>query len=203
MNFKKGHTPWNKNKRCPQLDNNTNGFQKGQIPWNKNINKEIDERLLKAAQKLSKSLKGNQNNKGKHWKLSELTRKKFAEVSKRRWQNPCYKEKTVKAIMKAICKSPNNSEQSLNMYLTKILPNEYQFVGNGQFILGGKCPDFINMNGQKKIIELYGEHWHDAHEEQERIEYFKHFGYSSLIIWTKELTELEKLRDTILKFNLI
>lgn len=31
----------------------------------------------------------------------------------------------------------------------------YKFVGNGEFILGGKCPDFINTNGEKIAIEVY------------------------------------------------
>ncbi len=34
-NFKKGHIPWNKDKKVPSLIGNSNGFQKGQITWNK------------------------------------------------------------------------------------------------------------------------------------------------------------------------
>ena len=35
--FKKGHTPWNKDKEFTQMIGNTNGFKKGMIPWNKGI----------------------------------------------------------------------------------------------------------------------------------------------------------------------
>ena len=35
--FKKGMTPWNKDKKVPCLIGNTNGFKKGQLPWNKGL----------------------------------------------------------------------------------------------------------------------------------------------------------------------
>lgn|SRR3990167_3978839 len=31
----------------------------------------------------------------------------------------------------------------------------YKFVGNGDFVISGKCPDFINTNGEKIAIEVY------------------------------------------------
>lgn len=45
---------------------------------------------------------------------------------------------------------PTKPEKLLNKILRKILLNEYKYVGDGEVILGGLCPDFININGQKK-----------------------------------------------------
>lgn len=62
----------------------------------------------------------------------------------------------------------------------------YKFVGNGEFIIGGKCPDFINCNGEKIAIEVY----YRKHKEmfrgglekwkQERSEIFAKYGWKIL-----------------------
>lgn len=42
--------------------------------------------------------------------------------------------------------------------MLKIIENfglPYKFVGNGQFFIERKCPDFINCNGEKIAIEVY------------------------------------------------
>ncbi len=36
----------------------------------------------------------------------------------------------------------------------------YRFVGNGQYLIAGLCPDFINTNGDNVVIEVYGRAWH-------------------------------------------
>ncbi len=79
----------------------------------------------------------------------------------------------------------------------------YRYVGNGQFILGGKCPDFLNFNGQKKLIELFGDYWHKGENPQGRIDYFKQYGFDTLVIWEHELTEPSKLRERLLTFNAV
>ena len=52
-------------------------------------------------------------------------------------------------------------------------------------------PDFININGEKKVIELFGEHWHDTEEkgQENRINKFKQFGFDCIVIWGKELKD--------------
>lgn len=93
--------------------------------------------------------------------------------------------------------SPNKAEQKLDKLLQDNFPKEWKFVGNGKVIIDGKCPDFININGQKKIIELFGEYWHDETEVEPRKEIFANYGYETLIIWCKELKEnmvLDKIK---------
>ena len=62
-------------------------------------------------------------------------------------------------------------------------------------------PDFVNINGQMKIIELFGIHWHEPSEEKERMELFKNHGYQTLIIWDFELKNLKHLKRKILYFE--
>ena len=97
---------------------------------------------------------------------------------------------------------PNKKEQELYEFLQEILPDEYKFVGDGKTVdVGGCAPDFININGQKKLIELYGDYWHKGDDEGHRIFYFRLFGYETLIIWEHELKDKEKLREKILAFH--
>ncbi len=61
----------------------------------------------------------------------------------------------------------------------------FQFVGFNQLIVGGKNPDF--WNGDKKLIELYGDYWHRGQDPQERIDLFKVHGYDCLVVWENEV----------------
>ena len=100
--------------------------------------------------------------------------------------------------------SPNNPEKLLIKLLNKILPKTYKFVGNGKLIVGCFCPDFVNKDNNK-IIEFYGDYWHDKTEQKQRDKRrkiaYKKFGYKTLIIWEKELKDLNKVKENILKFD--
>lgn len=79
-------------------------------------------------------------------------------------------------------------------------------LGDGKFIPAGKSPDFINVNGQKKIIELYGDYWHGPEmtgrtkEEKQRVDCFAKEGYQTLIIWEHELNDISALGGKLVCF---
>jgi G:T-mismatch repair DNA endonuclease (very short patch repair protein) len=75
------------------------------------------------------------------------------------------------------------------------------YVGDGSLIVGGRCPDFMNKNGKKKVIELFGDFWHKNDNPDERIAHFRHFGFDCLVVWEHELKNEEGLRQKILEFN--
>lgn len=109
-------------------------------------------------------------------------------------------------VVKGNRMKPNKKEIALQEMVNQLnLP--YQYVGDGQFILGGRCPDFLNTNGQKKLIELFGTHWHDSKyfpnrgDSQERIDYFAQYGFDTLVIWEKELKNPDDLKDKLVKFD--
>lgn len=150
----------------------------------------------KTKKKISKSLKGlNTWSKGK--KHTKKVKDKISESSKKRWENPEYAKK----VLKSFRNSPNKAEQKLNKIINDILPTEYKFVGDGEFILGGKCPDFLNINGKKKLIELYGNYWHQNDNPKDRIDYFKKFGFETLIIWENELNNVRIIEKRIINFT--
>jgi len=113
------------------------------------------------------------------------------------WQDPEY----VKKQMKANNVKQNKMEKKLENAIIETLPNEYKFVGHGEVVIAGKCPDFININDQKKIIELYGDYWHQGQDPQDRIDIFAKYGYDTLVIWEHELKDMESLKEKINEFH--
>lgn len=106
-----------------------------------------------------------------------------------------------KAIRRAVVVNyirPNRAELRLQIILDKYFPNEWEYVGNGQLKIGGKCPDFVSSIGDKKLIELFGNHWHALDGVEIRIKHFAEFGYNCLIIWEEELNNETALIKHIL-----
>lgn len=133
-------------------------------------------------------------------KAREIKNKKRisnSKAAKKLWKNPDY----VKKQMRALNVQPNWKEFLLNSILQWYFPNEYIYVGDGRLIVHGKSPDFINVNGKKKLIELFGKYWHDEADEKPRKEIFFRYGFDTLIVWAKELNNIETLVNKIEKFT--
>jgi len=125
--------------------------------------------------------------------------------AKHRLSTPEGRNKQWKAIKKALKLKPNRPEIELSKILNILYPNEYKFVGDGQIIIDGFNPDFINCNGQKKIIEHYGDYWHNKPGAKEkdlrRINTYTKHGYKTLIIWEHELEKIEEVKQRLVYFN--
>jgi hypothetical protein len=155
-------------------------------------------------QNISKSLKGKlfteehiKNLKGRKCGAPSVeTKKKLSDAGEKNWQDPEY----AAMMCKAQGRLPNKAELKLNGILSNLYPGEWKYVGDGQFFISGKCPDFVNVNGQKKIIELFGDYWHKGQNPQDRIDTFKPFGYDTLIVWENELKNFKSLRRKIFDF---
>lgn len=110
----------------------------------------------------------------------------------------------IKSALKGLYHHPNKPEQLL-IKLFKKLKLSYNYNGNGKKIIGGFCPDFINYNGQKKIIELFGDYWHKLpnyiKRDKRRLKKYSKLGYKTLIVWEKEFKNINRLEHKILKFN--
>lgn len=122
----------------------------------------------------------------------------------------------------SIDKKPNKKEIILIKLLQVILSNEYEYVGDGKILIDSYVPDFININGQKKIIEHFGDYWHANPEKykpndvvyrnlkakkiwiknKQRVNTYSKYGYKTLVIWENELKNLDKVKEKVLHFNL-
>lgn len=149
--------------------------------------------------KISKGLKGH--------KCSEVTKLKI------NWKNLEFKERMMKIQRKGYQHKPNKKEIYLNSIIQK-LTNQYRInLSPNITLINGRIPDWINVNGEKKVILLNGIYWHllkqqklnsnltkKQVEEQERKPY-EDYGFKVLHVWEDELNNKElvinKLRDFI------
>ena len=180
--------------------------------WGKHLTKETKR-------KMSEANKGNKNWLGKHHteetkrKISEIrrgykhtkeTKRKLSKSVKQLWQNSEYRNETVKAQMLGNQIKPNKPELQLQGILNELYPNDWQYVGDGKVILNGFCPDFININGKKQIIEMNGDYWHNRANAKEKdprkIETYKQLGYDTLVIWESELKNVNNVKNKIQEF---
>lgn len=157
---------------------------------------------LEAKQKRSRTCRERLAKETKKERLDRLRSWMLAgqKVTRKLWQNKEFKNKKVKALLKGNSVKPNKVEKKLNVILQHIVPNEFKYVGDGQIIIDGKCPDFINCNGKKQIIELFGDYWHRGQTGLKKINHYKKYGYLTLIIWEHELKNLELLNQKIIQF---
>jgi len=179
--------------------------------WNKGLTKETDLRVAGQAEKLrgrkfhTKESKEKIGEFHRGVKQPDSQRKKNSESKERLWKAPEFIAKQIKARNIG----PNKPEKLLLELLQKLFPNEWKYVGCGDFFVAGtnKNPDFVHVN-QKKIIEHFGDFWHgegktgipNEQHEQERIDLFIKYGYQTLIIWEHELKDIDVLIEKLILF---
>jgi len=181
--------------------------------WCTGLTKETDERLEKSGIKISKTKKrlfreGELN-------ISEKTKKRMCIAAKRRWEDPRYKEKAVKAIARAQHRRPNKPESFLDGIIQMFFPSHFTINVHGEAILGGMIPDWTGCNGQNQVILHHGLYWHlykirkernnpsltkEDIEREDKAKY-RELGYDCLVIWEDELKSPEKVIDKIKNFS--
>lgn len=85
-------------------------------------------------------------------------------------------------------------QKFLNIIEKHNLP--YKFVGNGAFMIERKNPDFININGEKKAIEIYDRRHKNEFRKggeigwkKDRIKVFGRYGWEILFFETMQINE--------------
>jgi len=129
--------------------------------------------------------------------------------------NPFYGRKhtedTLQKILARIHSRPNKLETELiNLFAQYKLP--FIYVGNGSLFIGGLNPDFVNTNGQKQVIELFGHGFHDEKHrlkggripyrqtESGRKQVFQAYGFQTLVLWDTELRDKKAVIDKVTAF---
>jgi len=155
-------------------------FKKGMVPWCKKYNDEEITDLYKKGnsindiskiigchfstaydvlKKKNVSIKGSTYfNKGKTaWNkgrsFSKEVKEKMGLSSKKRWENPEYREKTIKAQLKGLMKRPTSFEKKIaELCIENSLP--FVYTGDGRFLINFKNPDFTNYQ-DKIVMEVF------------------------------------------------
>jgi len=136
-------------------------------------------------------------------KHTEEWKHAMSEQSKANWQNPEMASRMMRQY------KPTKPEISLGGILNEICPGQYRYVGDGNFSIGTLIPDFVNVNGQKKVVELFGDYWHSPkmtatdprQTEEGRKKIMAEFGYSCLVIWEHELKNPAEVAVKVKEFN--
>jgi very-short-patch-repair endonuclease len=177
--------------------------------------KQFNEEMIKNMSIAQKNRFKNKENHpwyGKH--LSDEIKRKIAEknkiISKEHWKDQIFRDKTLKAQIKSRTIKPNKKEQFLDSIIQSNFPNQFVYnMSPNITIINGRIPDWINCNGQKKIILFNGLYWHLwrqqkqnsslTKEQVEEIEKkpYKELGFKVLHIWEDELLNKEEVINKI------
>lgn len=170
--------------------------------------------------KISLSKKGKHNPSATKFKRGHTVPEEWKESYRKklyeRLKNDEYRIKLNKKRLTACGFKPNKKELFLESLIQSNFPNNWKYVGNGEVVLGAGCPDWINVNGQKKVILHHGLYWHlwrlqklrnnpnlsKQDVEREDIENYKKYGFDSLIIWEDELNNPKQIVEKIHKFQI-
>lgn len=141
--------------------------------------------------------------KGRHQPLT--AKRKLSALMKLNWQNPDFVGNRVRAMNV----KPTQPEVKLIDICAKYLPD---FKYNGDYRLGvtlsGLIPDFINCNGEKEVLEVFGDYIHSPEKtkgrwnrtELGRIMAYNSLGYKCLVLWEHELNQLSE-REIVTKIH--
>ena len=100
------------------------------------------------------------------------------QVMLSKWQDEGYAREQIKSFKM----TPNHAELALEKLIS---PLGFRFVGDGQLMVGRRCPDF--WDGGTRLVELYGDYWHRGDDPAARVSYFQERGYNCLVVWESEL----------------
>lgn len=132
--------------------------------------------------------------------FSREWKERISKTKKEQWKAPGYAKK----MFKAMWTRPTKPEIKMLALLESLFPGEYKYVGDGDVWIAGKNPDFINVNGQKKIIEVFGDYWHRNDKPSDRMKIFEPYGYKTLVIWESTLYEdIEYVEQKVKQFHTI
>jgi len=93
-----------------------------------------------------------------------------------------WKKNLLPIMLKKRCRKPNKPEKEL---ASKIRKFGFVYVGDCKFMIGTKNPDYIHKS-KKKIVELFGDYWHESHEVPQRKKFFRDNGYECLVVWLSD-----------------
>ena len=73
----------------------------------------------------------------------------------------------------------------------------FRYVGNGKFWIENINPDFVEINGKKICVEIFGGYWHSSlygkkipykRTYKGRIATLKKYGWRCIVLWDNELS---------------
>lgn len=124
--------------------------------------------------------------------LSEKDPDYFNSLSERflkLWKDEEWRKRTTANIITASHKRPSGLEQRIiNIVDSCDLP--YRYTGDGTFIIGKRCPDFININSLKITFNINGDYWHQGEDIEEIKKEYTDYGWHFSILWEHDIVKM-------------
>ena len=163
-------------------------------------------------QKMSAAKKGDKNyNFGK--KLTKDQRQKLSKIQKERFKNnPIERERLRKKRKQQKIPNHHTKPELIFEEICKRNNLDFHYVGDGSLWIGKNKklnPDFIEANGKKIIVEVFGDYWHspllnrgmkEYATREYRKRHYKQFGWKSIFLWESDL--LRKDADAFILMEL-
>lgn len=163
-------------------------------------------------QKKSLAMKGKLFTEEHKQKIRHSQKKFWSRLSKEevqvRVKNSCGSDCAILNSRKSNGQRPSRPESVVIEFLESHYPSDwvYNGYGNNGIIIGRRIPDFVNINGKKLVIEVFGEYWHnpekfsDAWSESDAIAHYKKWGFNCLVLWEKEVYDKNCLENKVANF---
>jgi len=119
-------------------------------------------------------------------KMSKISKLKIKNSMRILFKNEDYRKKILR-------KRKISFYESRIIQLISDFKLPYKFVGNGKIWIGNRNPDFININGEKKVIEVYGRfqkarnYGSSKNYEKNRVKHYKKYGFEAIFLSDKEI----------------
>ncbi len=226
--FQKGHIPYNRDLSKETLaakGQNYGSWRRGVSHTEETRNKIANANRghkpsSEAKHKTSMKLKGRPPSKEtraassksllKRWRDPQQ-REKFIqnmrELALRQWADPQYRNRQMEILISSRHQRPNKPETKLQHLLNQNYPGEWEYTGDGSHTIGGLSVDFTNVNGEKAVIELFGDYWHNRPDQKwhqselGRIMACNALGFECLVIWEHELKDEQAVIAKIKNFT--
>lgn len=149
-------------------------------------------RLPENRRKASQRLKELWANPEHYARMSKLT----TDRNLRNWQDPEYRESMFSeggGLYKA-WKAQGNAPNNLEAFFLENCGFPVRYTGDGSYWVVFKSgrrknPDF-KIPGEKTVIELFGDYWHQDDDPQELINLYEEIGYKCYVFWEREVYSL-------------
>lgn len=183
-------------------------------------------RLSHLGQKPTKEQRRKQSiSMKKRWRddheYGERVRTKSNATIRARWKNdPEFAQRRLAELIRGQkYKGRMTKPEKILSYILRVTcPHEFRYDGNGKLgLIGRHAPDFVNVNGKKKVIEVFGCYHHNCTQcghgdavisgtpadkgrerDARKMRNYEKLGYDCLTIWSHEL-EVKPNRDAVVK----
>lgn len=140
------------------------------------------------------------------YRHSDATKLKMANSQRGKHWTEEQRQKQLPIVMENRKRRPTKIERCFSRIVSKYdLP--FKYVGDGFTWIAGRCPDYLNVNGAKEVVEIFSRWWHDPsvnpkvklqHTEKATLDHYFKYGFKCIIIWEEELKEEELVLQKVM-----